>query len=146
MNTVIAQTQPQFPSPGAAVQPGGKDPWYIITNLVGKDFKVRYRNMSLGVFWSLVNPLIMMAVLTYVFTFVFARRDIPNFGLFLLCGLLPYNFFASAWSAGTMSVVSDAALIKQIPFQRELVPISVVLGNALHYGLQLVLLLTAIVM
>ncbi len=145
MNKVIAQTQPQFPSPGAAVQPGGKDPWYIITNLVGKDFKVRYRNMSLGVFWSLVNPLIMMAVLTYIFTYVFSRRDIPNFGLFLLCGLLPYNFFAIAWSAGTMSVVSNAALIKQIPFQRELVPISVVLGNALHYGLQLVLLLTAIV-
>ncbi len=145
MNKVIAQTQPQFPSPGAAVQPGGKDPWYIITNLVGKDFKVRYRNMSLGVFWSLVNPLIMMAVLTYVFSVIFTRRNIPNFALFLLCGLLPYNFFTLGWSAGTMSVVSNAALIKQIPFQRELVPISVVLANALHYGLQLVLLLTVIV-
>ena len=119
------------------------DPFYILSTLVEKDFKVRYRNMSLGVFWSLVNPLIMMLVLTFVFTVLFSATE-DDFWLFLLIGLLPYNFFALAWSTGTESVVGNASLIKHVPFQRELVPVSVVLGTALHYLLQLVLLVIAV--
>ena len=115
------------------------DPFYILRTLVEKDFKVRYRNMSLGVFWSLVNPLIMMLVLTFVFASVF-KTERDDMWLFILIGLLPYNFFALAWSTGTESVVGNAPLIKHVPFQRELVPLSAVLGNALHYLLQLVLL------
>ena len=98
----------------------------------------------MGIFWSLVNPLIMMGVLTFIFSVVFTR-GIPNYPLFLLCGLLPYNFFTQAWSTATTSVVSNASLVKQVRFQRELVPVSVVLGNALHYALQLALLLIAVV-
>ena len=119
------------------------DPFYILSTLVEKDFKVRYRNMSLGIFWSLVNPLIMMAVLTFVFMFVFKRGG-EHFWLFILIGLLPYNFFALAWSAGTESVVGNGPLIKHVPFQRELVPLSVVLGNTLHYLLQLFLLMIVV--
>ncbi len=111
--------------------------------LIGKDFKVRYRNMSLGVFWSLLNPLIMMSLLTFVFTAVFAGSR-ESYPLFVLIGLLPFNFFTLAWSTGTTSIVSNAQLIKQVPFQRELVPVSVVLGNSVHYCLQLILLLGAI--
>ena len=95
------------------------DPFYILSTLVEKDFKVRYRNMSLGVFWSLVNPLIMMLVLTFVFTVLFSAKE-DDFWLFLLIGLLPYNFFALAWSTGTESVVGNASLIKHVPFQRAL--------------------------
>ena len=119
------------------------DPFYILSTLVEKDFKVRYRNMSLGIFWSLVNPLIMMSVLTFVFT-VLHPAEREHFWLFLLIGILPYNFFSLAWSTGTESVVGNAPLIKHVPFQRELVPVSVVLGNTLHYLLQLVLLLIAV--
>ena len=119
------------------------DHLYILRNLVEKDFKVRYRNMSLGVFWSLVNPLVMMGVLSFVFSviFPFPRRYAP---LFLLCGLLPYNFFSLAWSTGTGSVVGNGPMIKRVPFRRELLPISVVLGNLVHYGIQLALLLVAV--
>lgn len=123
--------------------PAGNDPWYVLSNLVMKDFKVRYRNMSLGIFWSLVNPLIMMGVLTFVFTFVFTH-DRPNYSLFLLIGLLPFNFFSLAWSTGTESVVANGTLIKRVPFQRELVPLSVVLGSAVHYLLQIALLLIVV--
>lgn len=122
--------------------PRTHDPLYILANLVSKDFKVRYRNMSLGIFWSLVNPLVMMGVLTFVFTVVFpSNRD--NFALFTLMGLLPYNYFALAWAAGTNSIVDNAPLIKKVPFERELVPISIVLGNTLHYLIQMAMLLVA---
>ena len=142
MNQIATPTEPTTSST-RATSPVDNDPWYVLWNLVAKDFKIRYRNMSLGIFWSLVNPLITMGVLTFVFTFVF-KSDRPDFALFLLIGILPYNFFSLAWSTGTESVVQNGPLIKRVPFQRELVPISVVLGNAIHYLLQIVLLLIAV--
>ena len=143
MNQVAVPLEPTPASSKRAPLPVDNDPWYVLSNLVIKDFKIRYRNMSLGIFWSLVNPLIMMSVLTFVFSFIF-NHDRPNFALFLLIGLLPYNFFSLAWSTGTESVVVNGPLIKRVPFQRELIPISVVLGNAVHYLLQIALLLIAV--
>lgn len=119
------------------------DHLFILRNLVAKDFKVRYRNMSLGILWSFVNPLVMMGVLSFVFTMIFGdkRRFYP---LFLLIGLLPFNFFSLGWSTGTNSVVENGSLVKHVPLWRELLPISVVLGNALHFLIQMALLLLAV--
>lgn len=119
------------------------DHLYILRNLVVKDFKVRYRNMSLGILWSFVNPLVMMGVLSFVFTVIFEqkRRFYP---LFLLIGLLPFNFFSLGWATGTNSVVENASLVKHVPLWRELLPVSVVLGNALHFLIQMALVLLAV--
>ena len=115
---------------------------YAVRNLVRADFHARYRTTFAGALWSLINPLIMMGVLTFVFSVIFeGTREL--FPLFLLAGLLPFDFFSQAWQGGTISIFKNASLVKSFPFRAELLPISAVLGSLVHYLIQLSFLLLA---
>ena len=122
------------------------DSLFVLANFIRRDFHIRYRNMSLGVAWSVLNPLVMMSVLTFVSTFVFPGRTIQEYAISTLCGLVPFNFFAVTWTTGTSCLSDNANLIKRVPVPREIVPIASVLANAIQLLVQPLLLLLIVLL
>lgn len=105
----------------------------LIRNLVVRNLKVRYRNSFLGIVWSWANPLLMMLVFTVVFNFLFVRSDLQHYHVFLLCALLPWQFFSQSVTEATNSIVGNSHLIKKVYFPREALPISIVLSNLVNF-------------
>lgn len=105
---------------------------YLLRNLVVRDLKARYKNSTLGILWSLLNPLFLMLVFTILFT-VLASNQIRQYPIFVLVGLIPWNFFSGALTSGTISVTGNSALVKKVYFPRELLPASALLSNLVNF-------------
>jgi homopolymeric O-antigen transport system permease protein len=100
----------------------------FVRNLVVTDLKLKYQDSTLGVAWSLLHPLLVLAVYTFAFRHVM-RIPMENYPYFLMVGLLPWNFFASSVQASTRAIIGNAGLIRQAYFPREILPVSTVLFN-----------------
>lgn len=116
----------------------------LIENLVVRDLKVRYKSSLLGFVWSWLNPLLLMAVFTVVFTIMLPNLSIPKFPVFVMCALLPWNFFNTSVMSATQSIVQNGHLIKKVYFPREILPISTVLSNFVNFVLALPVLFALI--
>ncbi len=114
---------------------------YALWNLVLKDFRIRYRNMSLGVLWSLLNPLVMLGVLSFVMRFAAPQAGHRFFPVFILLGLVTFNFVSLSVSTGNVSLLENASLLRKVPFPRVLLPLSVVLSQVIHSAIQVLLVL-----
>ncbi len=113
---------------------------FLLYMLVVRDLKARYKNSVIGILWSLLNPIIMMFIFTWVFTAMVPNRSIRAFPVFFLCGLLPWNYFSGGLIASTGSLVAHATLIKKVYFPRETLPLSAVLSNLVHFLIALLVL------
>jgi lipopolysaccharide transport system permease protein len=109
----------------------------LLYNLVTRDLKVRDKNSALGILWSLLNPLLMMLVFTFVFKVLAGSSRLPAYPAFLLSGILAWNLFSSSVLGATNSIVGNAHLINKVYFPRAVLPISVVLSNLVNFLLAL---------
>jgi lipopolysaccharide transport system permease protein len=104
-----------------------------------RDLKVRYRGSTLGLLWTLLNPLLYMGIYALVFS-VYIRIGMERYAAFLLCGLLPWIWFSSSLLAGTTSIIDGAGLIKKVFFPPQVLPTVTVIVNFVNFLLSLPLL------
>lgn len=107
--------------------------------MVSTDFKVRYQGSVLGYFWSLLKPLFLFAILYVVFTYIIPLgKDVEHFPVYLLLGIVIWNFYTEATMQGASSVVARGDLIRKISIPRYLVVIASSLSAMINLGLSLV--------
>jgi lipopolysaccharide transport system permease protein len=111
--------------------------------LAWRDIKVRYKQTVLGVLWALIQPAVTLAVFTFIFGKLAAMPsgNVP-YPLLVLCGLLPWQLFASAFSNASGSLVSNTHLISKVYFPRLIVPLSSIAVALIDFAIVLVLLAT----
>lgn len=104
----------------------------LLKNNIKKEIRGKYKGAWLGVLWSYLNPLLMLAVYSIVFSKIM-RIDIPNYTVFLFTALVPWNFFTMTVSQSSFSIVANGNILKKVYFPREIIPFSVVSSNLINF-------------
>jgi ABC-2 type transport system permease protein len=117
---------------------------FLLGELVKKDIKLKYRRSYLGIFWTLLEPLLTTAVLTFVFSGLYQRGD-KTFPVYILTGRLLYSFFSNATKAAMKSIRSNSAMIKKVYVPKYIYPFSTILSNYVIFAISLVILVGAMI-
>lgn len=110
---------------------------FLIKQLVSRDFKTKYRRSVLGVFWSFLNPLLTMLVQYVVFSTLF-RSAIPNYPVYLLSGIVLFNFFNETTMVGLTAITSNAPLITKVYVPKFIYPLTRMLSSSINVALSLI--------
>jgi lipopolysaccharide transport system permease protein len=123
----------------------------LLANLTLREVRGKYKRTVFGQLWSLVNPLALMLIYSFVFLFIFRitpdvgdPSGLDNFALFLLCGLLPWTFFSTVVTSGAGSLVANAGLIQKVAFNRIVLPLSQVGSAAYNWLFEMGVLVVAL--
>jgi lipopolysaccharide transport system permease protein len=101
----------------------------LFMNIFRRELHGKYRGSVLGLFWTLLNPLALMAVYTVVFSVLLKAFDVEHYPLFILSGLVTWFFFQSTVQMATASLFAQPTLVKQVRFPRHFLPLAVVATN-----------------
>ena len=110
---------------------------YLLKNLITRDFKVKYRRSFLGVVWSLLNPVLMMLILSAVFSKIM-RLDVSNLPLHIMTGQLVFTFFNEGTTTANYSIIDSAQLMKKVYIPKYLFPVEKVLFSFVNLLFSLV--------
>ena len=105
---------------------------FVTQQLVQRELKRKYSRSRLGILWSVLNPLLSMAVLSLVFSTMF-RKSIENYPVYYLTGLILWNFFTGATNAAMTSLADNRTLLLQTRFPRAVFPLSRVLASFVNF-------------
>lgn len=120
----------------------------LLATLTSRELKARYRGSVLGFLWSLANPLLLLAVYTFVFSIVFkpdTRGSMSPYALFLVSGLFPWVWVSASALEGSTSLLANSGLIRKAVFPAELLPMVSVLQNLVHLLFALPIVIVALV-
>ena len=112
----------------------------LVRHLVGQQLRMRYKESVLGLFWSMLTPLMQIVIYTVVFKFIL-KSGVPNYSIVLFCALLPWNFFSQTVGDSCFSLLSQRTIVAKVRFPRLALPLSTVLANTVHFFLMLAVFL-----
>ena len=110
---------------------------FLIRQLVARDFRTKYKRSVLGMFWSFLNPLLMMLVQYFVFSTIF-KSDVPNFAAYLIIGTVMFNFFNEACGMALGSIVGNASLITKVYMPKYIYPLTRVMSSMVNLAISLI--------
>jgi ABC-type polysaccharide/polyol phosphate export permease len=116
----------------------------LIWALAIKELKIRYKRSVLGFLWALLNPMLLMLVLTVVFSTIM-NANIPHYAIFLLSVLLPWTFFSQSLSYAAESIVGNGDLIKKVRVAKLVFPIAAVVSNIINLLLSFIPLVLIVI-
>jgi len=117
--------------------------WELLWGMTEKELKARYKYTVFGFLWMIINPVLQMLVIGFVFTF-FMKEPVQHYYFYLFIGLLAWNFFSLSLTKATPSIVNERSLIKKARFPRAVIPLSIILSNLVHMLLVFLLYVVAI--
>ena len=112
----------------------------MLKTSIKKDIGGKYKNSFLGVLWSFVNPLLQILVYAIIFPLIM-KSDIENYVVFMVCGLIPWNYFSSVINRSSFTMIENGNIIKKVYFPREILPISVVTSETVTFLISSILIL-----
>lgn len=110
---------------------------FLISQMVSRDFKTKYKRSVLGVFWSFLNPLLTMSVYYFIFSTLF-KTDIPNFAVYLMLGIVSFNFFNEACGMALTSIISNANLITKVYVPKYIYPLVRIISSGVNLIISLI--------
>ncbi|MEZ5162709.1 MAG: ABC transporter permease [Fimbriimonadaceae bacterium] len=112
----------------------------LLWAMVERELRIRYKNSFLGFFWSLLNPLVTVAVMTVVFKYLM-QNSTPNFSAYVLAAYLPFLFFNMTLLDSAQSVLVSLPVVRKVYFPREILPLASIASNFIHFLLALLVFL-----